>query len=267
MDRHIIRSGIASVFCVLIIACAAKSTRHELDHSANPPPTESAASADNAAHTPAPTPVATAPAAQEHARHAGPVPYETSLRWLKNGNTRFVKGNIRKDGQSKADIKKLSQGQQPHAIVLSCSDSRVPPEVLFDQKLGEIFVVRTAGESLASPVIGSIEYAVSHLGSNLIVVMGHTSCGAVKAAYSTLNGGDAGSQWLNRMLADIHPRIKPIAGSAPSPNYVEESWANVSGVAKDLMQRSKIIQDAVASGSVKIAEALYDLETGRVNWH
>lgn len=79
-----------------------------------------------------------------------------------------------------SDLKRLSTGQKPHTIVLSCSDSRVPPEVLFDQKLGEIFVIRTAGQAIDSSVLASIEYAVSHLGTNLIVVMGHESCGAVK---------------------------------------------------------------------------------------
>ena len=126
----------------------------------------------------------------------------------KQGNKRFLKGNVRKDGIDSATIKKLSEGQKPHAIVLSCSDSRVPPEIIFDQKLGEVFVVRTAGQSLDSMAIASIEYAVAHLGSNLILVMGHESCGAVKAALSTLNGGDAGSPSLNKLVGDLHPRLK-----------------------------------------------------------
>jgi hypothetical protein len=102
---------------------------------------------------------------------------KTSFRWLQNGNKRFVTESLRKDGQSKKDRIRLVSGQKPHAIVLSCSDSRVPPEVLFDQKLGEIFVVRTAGEALDNTAIASIEYALEHLGSHLLVVMAHESCG------------------------------------------------------------------------------------------
>lgn len=145
---------------------------------------------------------------KEHKRESGPVSAEASLSILKQGNKRFLKGNVRKDGIDSATIKKLSEGQKPHAIVLSCSDSRVPPEIIFDQKLGEVFVVRTAGQSLDSMAIASIEYAVAHLGSNLILVMGHESCGAVKAALSTLNGGDAGSPSLNKLVGDLHPRLK-----------------------------------------------------------
>lgn len=203
----------------------------------------------------------------EHHRKAGPVSWDKALGWLKNGNKRFLKGQLRKDGQNKKDITRLSKGQKPHSIVLSCSDSRVPPELTFDQKLGEIFVVRTAGQALDSATIGSIEYAVEHLGSNLIVVMGHTSCGAVKAAHMTLDGTDAGSPHINNLLHDIHPRLQSMAGKEPSAEYMKESWANVKGVAKDLYNRSAIIRNAMQTGELKVAEALYDLESGVVTFH
>lgn len=201
-----------------------------------------------------------------HKREVGPVDAATSLRYLKNGNIRFAEKKFRKDGVSAADIKRLSTGQKPHAIVLSCSDSRVPPEVLFDQKLGEIFVVRTAGEVLDSSVIASIEYAIAHLGSNLIVVMGHESCGAVKAALSTLSGGDAGSASLNKLVADIHPRLARFSRVPASTGVVVESWSNVDGVATDLVSRSEIIQKAIESGEVKIEKAFYHLGSGSVEW-
>lgn len=204
--------------------------------------------------------------AEHKAREAGPVSAEKSLGWLKNGNTRFVKGSFRKDGASAKDRARLVSGQKPHAVVLSCSDSRVPPEVLFDQKLGEIFVVRTAGEALDDNVIGSIEYAVDHLGSNLIVVMGHSSCGAVRAALASLDGADLGSPALNGLVADLKPHLQQYASKKPSEDVVEESTANVNGVAHDLLARSQILRDAVASGEVKIARALYHLETGKVEW-
>lgn len=163
--------------------------------------------------------------------------------------------------------KLLISGQAPYAIVLSCSDSRVPPELVFDQGLGEIFVVRSAGQALDSSTIASIEYAVSHLGSNLIVVMGHQSCGAVKAALSTLNGGDAGSVWLNNLVKDLHPRLKKFSGLPQSEGVKVESWSNVNGVAMDLMDRSEIISNAVKTGEVEIKRSLYHLDTGKVEWH
>lgn len=202
----------------------------------------------------------------EHKREAGPVDSSTALRYLKNGNIRFTGQKLRNDGASFGDLKRLSSGQKPHAIVLSCSDSRVPPEVLFDQKLGEIFVVRTAGQALDSAAIASIEYAVSHLGSNLIVVMGHESCGAVKAALSTLSGGDAGSPSLNKLVADIHPRLARFSRVPASTGVLAESWSNVDGVATDLAARSEIIQNAIESGEVKIEKALYHLGNGSVEW-
>lgn len=211
--------------------------------------------------------VAAAPLAPVvHKREIGAVTADASLKFLMNGNRRFTNKRFRNDGTSNADIERLSSGQKPHAIVLSCSDSRVPPEIVFDQKLGEIFVVRTAGEALDSAAIASIEYAVSHLGSNLIVVMGHESCGAVKAALSTLAGGDAGSPSLNKLVGDIHPRLQRFSRIPASAGVIAESWANVEGVTADLAARSEIIQHAVESGELRIQKALYHLDSGGVEW-
>lgn len=268
-------TAVSSLFAIQT-ACSSKSVQHE---AANPAPV--------AAPAPAPAPAETshsAPAADMHApaqipaanaahgsgashRHAGEVPAEKALGWLKNGNTRYLSGKLRKDGQSKKDREKLAKGQQPHSIVLSCADSRVPPEVVFDQKLGEIFVVRAAGQALDSATVGSIEYAVEHLGSNLIVVMGHSSCGAVKAAHGTFGGKDAGSPSLNNLVADIQPRIKDFQGHTLSKDALEEGWANVNGVAQDLYNRSEIVRSAVDSGSLKIQKGLYHLDSGKVEWH
>lgn len=191
---------------------------------------------------------------------------EQALRFLKNGNTRFLTHKLRNDGQSTTDIKKLATGQKPHSIVLSCSDSRVPPEVVFDQKLGELFVVRTAGETLDPTSIASIEYAVEHLGSRLILVMGHTQCGAVKAALSTLDGKDAGSPNLNKLVADIHPRIRKFFRTPASEHFEAEGWANVWGVSKDLVERSPLIAAKIKSGEIEIKASLYHLEDGHVEF-
>ncbi len=192
------------------------------------------------------------------------IPAEKSLGWLKNGNTRFLKGNFRKDGKSGADRKRLAGGQKPHTIVISCADSRVPPELVFDQSLGEIFVIRAAGEALDSSVIASAEYAVEHLGPKSIVVLGHTSCGAVKAAMETKEGTSAGSSDLDKLVADIKPRIAGV--KKVSSAVAEESAANAKGVAADLMKRSEIIKSAVEKKGVKITPALYDLDSGVVSF-
>lgn len=191
---------------------------------------------------------------------------EKALGWLKNGNIRFTKNRLRKDGASATDRRLLKEGQHPHSIVLSCSDSRVPPELVFDQKLGEIFTVRTAGESIDASAIASIEYAVDHLGPQLIVVMGHTKCGAVKAALATINGADAGSEDLNKLVSGIHPYLKELSRSPASSDLVTEGWANARGVAADLSKRSKIIKQKILRGQLRIVPALYHLDSGEVEW-
>jgi carbonic anhydrase len=213
--------------------------------------------------TPAPVTAAHAPATHEEKKGVDPM---KALGWLKNGNIRFRKGSLRKDGQSQKDIQRLSNGQTPHSIILSCSDSRVPPEIVFDQKLGEVFVVRNAGEIPDQATIASIEYAVEHLGSRLLVVMGHTSCGAVKAAIATQNGSDAGSPALNALVHDIHPRIASLKGQKPAADVHDESMANAKGIAQDLIDRSEIIRNRVARGELVIQPALYHLDSGVVDF-
>lgn len=213
-------------------------------------------------------PVSTKHASASHHGHdnSAGVTAEVALGWLKNGNTRYLEGSLRKDGQKMSDVKRLSTGQKPHTIILSCSDSRVPPEILFDQKLGEVFVIRTAGQALDGNVIGSVEYALEHLGAKHILVMGHTSCGAVTAAMNTLDGSSAGSPSLDKLVGDIHPRITSFKGAQPTKGLVIESWANVKGVSHDLVLRSKIISDFVKSHHIKINEALYHLDSGKVEF-
>jgi carbonic anhydrase len=257
-------------FSLVSVSCAMKTAHREPDqvHGAKMSQVDGVPQvADSHSHeTPATPAQAAAHAPAHHEALKGTEP-EKALGWLKNGNTRFVKASLRKDGQSKKDIVRLSKGQQPHTIVLSCSDSRVPPEIVFDQKLGEIFTVRNAGEIPDQATIASIEYAVEHLGSRLLVVMGHTSCGAVKAALGTLDGGDAGSPSLNALVHDIHPRLASFKGRMPSSNDVAtESWANTKGIAHDLLERSQILRERVASGDLKIQTALYHLDDGKVDF-
>lgn len=193
---------------------------------------------------------------------------EKALRKLKEGNLRFTSGKVRKaqDGASGEDRRRLAKGQSPHTIIVSCSDSRVSPEFVFDQRLGDIFVVRSAGESLDSSVIASIEYAASHLGTQLILVMGHDRCGAVQATLDTKPGQSAGSPSLDALVADIRPRISERMRQPASAGIELESKANARGVARDLIQRSQILKKRVEEGKLEIRSALYHLETGTVDF-
>lgn len=199
---------------------------------------------------------------------------DVSLRYLRNGNIRYRKSYLRKDGQSAKDIARVSKGQKPHAIVVSCSDSRVPPEIVFDQKLGEIFVVRTAGQALSPEVVASIEYAVANLGSRLILVLGHSACGAVHATADAISGKadeshkgplDA-SENIAALVKNLRPRIEETVRSQPSKNLVNEGWANVRGAARELFQMSPYLQEALRTGQVRVVGALYELETGAVDF-
>jgi carbonic anhydrase len=210
------------------------------------------------------------PAAASHHNEAHEAPKgiapEVSLRWLKNGNVRFMRKRFRADGKGAADRLRLLKGQKPHAIVLSCSDSRVPPEHVFDQALGEVFVIRVAGEALDSSVIASIEYALEHLGSRLLVVMGHDSCGAVKAAVTIPAGKTAGSPSLDALLADIRPRVTPVMRNPLVEDVKVESSVNATKVAEDLVLRSPLIRQKVEGGSLKIVPALYNMGPGNVQF-
>jgi len=228
--------------------------------------------ADTSQATPAPLPAHTtatalpapaAPRAQGHAEAPGVDPNKV-LGWLKNGNVRFTRHHQRKDGNSAKDRTRLAEGQRPHAIVLSCSDSRVPPELVFDQKLGELFVVRTAGQALDAMALASIEYATVHLGSRLIVVLGHESCGAVKAALQTPEGKSAGSASLDALVANLRPHVSGYMRGPASTGFIAEVTANAHGAAAELLQRSTIVSEAVRTGKVKVVTGVYHLASGQV---
>lgn len=177
---------------------------------------------------------------------------------LKKGNERFISDNLSADLQNEDRRLELTGGQSPWAIVLSCADSRVVPELAFDTGLGELFVLRVAGNIANTDTIASIEYAVAHLGTEVIVVLGHENCGAVGAA---LVGGDNGYN-LNHLLAQIEP-AKAQAGSG-DVNVVVKKNAELS--AKDLYERSDILKGAVDKDKLKIVSAFYNLGNGKVDF-
>ena len=181
------------------------------------------------------------------------------LQRLKDGNDRFVADSIDGQLQDSARRESLVSGQDPYAIILSCADSRVVPELAFDVGLGEIFVVRVAGNVANSSSIASIEYAVAHIGTPVIVVLGHQSCGAVTAAVS---GGDNGYN-LNHLLSHITPAIVASGEGAAVNDVVKK---NAEMTATELKNRSAIIRGAVESGKLKIVLAYYNLDTGKVDF-
>jgi carbonic anhydrase len=181
------------------------------------------------------------------------------LSRLKDGNERFVSDGLERKLQDKTRRVDLTSGQDPYAIILSCADSRVVPELAFDAGLGELFVVRVAGNVANSSSIASIEYAVAHIGTPVIVVLGHQSCGAVTAA---IGGGDNGYN-LNHLLSHISPAIHACEAGASVTDVVKK---NAEMTAKELVGRSSIIADAVKSGKLEIAPAYYNLDTGVVDF-
>jgi len=201
------------------------------------------------------------PQSSAHATPAKPAPSADQV-WgdLMTGNKRFVAGKPHSYGVV-ALRHKLASGQNPNVIILSCSDSRVSPELVFDQSLGDLFVVRTAG-NVADPVaLGSIEYAISHIHSPLLVVMGHQQCGAVAAACS---GDKMPTTNLDAIVDKIEPAVKKAKSTNPTDLIEATVKDNVHQSASDLVANSSIVREAVRGGKLKIVEAEYELESGKV---
>lgn len=182
---------------------------------------------------------------------------------LREGNERFVSGNLLHPSQGAADRAKLVKGQHPHAILFGCGDSRVAAELIFDQGLGDMFVVRTAGHVVDSSVLGSIEYGVHVLNVPLIVVLGHDSCGAVKATIDALDGGEVPGGFIRSVVERVTPSI--LVGRREGLTTIDEYEArHVVETSRLLMQRSMIISQRVATGQLAIASVTYKLEEGKV---
>jgi carbonic anhydrase len=178
-----------------------------------------------------------------------------------DGNQRFVAGKLRpRDVVSTRES--LAKSQHPKAIVLSCSDSRVPPELVFDQTLGDLFVVRAAG-NIAGPLgLASMEYAFDHLGSTVLVVLGHTKCGAVTAACS---GEKMPTANLQAMVDQINPAVMKAKDSAKGDALIEAAIKeNVHESAMNVLTHSEVLRHAKEQGKLAVFEAEYQLDTGKV---
>ncbi len=195
----------------------------------------------------------------EPPKKQGPTP-DQALQRLIEGNKRFLADQQAPRETFKEQRARLATGQQPFAIVLTCADSRVVPEFIFNQQLGDIFVVRVAGNVTDPAMIGSIEYAVEHLHTPLVVVMGHSSCGAVQAVVDGAQvKGNLGELLKRVHVGDDLPKDKKAALTAGIR-------ANVLYQAGSLTRQSTVIKDFANSGRVKIVAGVYALGTGEIEW-
>jgi carbonic anhydrase len=202
---------------------------------------------------------------QQAAHHEPSLEPEEALKKLLEGNKRYVAGKAAGPNRSEMRRAEIANGQHPFAVILSCSDSRVPPELLFDQGFGDLFVVRTAGNVVDDLAIGSIEYAVEHLGVKLIVVLGHERCGAVDA---TLKGGEAPGK-IKAVVDAIRPAVERAKGKGADSHGCDllcnSVKMNVKMVAEKLRASSTVLAEFMEDGMLKEAGAYYDLDSGVVS--
>jgi carbonic anhydrase len=185
-----------------------------------------------------------------------------ALETLKEGNVRFLAGK-RKARDLNAKVIATAGGQYPFAAVVSCMDSRAPVELVLDQGIGDLFSLRVAGNVIDTNFLGSLEYAAKVVGAKLIVVMGHTGCGAVKGAIDDVQLGN-----LTALLAEIQPAIAaagPPRGTSKDKAFVERvAEQNVRLAMKDIREKSPLVRQMLDAGTVGLVGAMYDVETGKV---
>lgn len=186
------------------------------------------------------------------------VPPDEALSRLKAGNERFASSKESAGKPVAARRAETAQAQHPFALVVGCADSRTAPEIVFDQNIGDLFVVRTAGNLVDDYALGSIEYAVEHLGVRLIVVLGHERCGAVTAALA----GPSAPGHMNALVRDIQPAVAATKGKEGDrlANAIHENDAAVAAKIRKQAQLGEL------ASPVRIVEGYYDLDTGKVEW-
>jgi carbonic anhydrase len=186
---------------------------------------------------------------------------DQALEKLMAGNKRFVDEKSIDPNQDTARLTEVAQGQKPFASILCCSDSRVPPEIVFDQGLGDLFVVRDAGEVVTPEQMGSLEFGTLVLGSKIILVLGHEDCGAVKAAML----GDRVPGQIGAILAEIEPAAVDFKGQQDDKEAVKKATeANVL-LQLNKLKKSSVLSELINSGKLKIVGAYYDLDKGEVS--
>ncbi|MFC6634743.1 carbonic anhydrase [Microbulbifer taiwanensis] len=195
-----------------------------------------------------------------------------ALRRLQEGNRRFVAGQQElSTGVDESKRRELVEGQAPFAIILGCSDSRVPAELVFDQGLGDLFVIRVAGNVVAPSQIGSIEFAAECFGTPLVVVLGHSNCGAIQATLSELERPQENRSPNLRSIVDrIRPSVEPLLESVSEEDAktlaARAGRANIRASANQLRHGSQILEQLVGKGELLIVGAEYSLESGKVDF-
>lgn len=191
---------------------------------------------------------------------------DQALARLKEGNERFAAGRT-VNCDLMAQVKGTASGQSPFAAIVGCIDSRVPPELVFDQKIGDVFCARVAGNCVNVDILGSLEYSTKVAGARAIVVLGHNSCGAIKSAVDGVKMGN-----ITALLKNFQPALNTLThadGHRDSHNDAlvqKVAEANARLTAASLVKRSRIIKDLVAAKQVVIAAAMHDIKTGKVSW-
>ena len=189
-----------------------------------------------------------------------------ALARLVAGNERFVRGEARFPTVQKEILAALAKGQQPYATILGCSDSRVPPELVFDAGFGELFIVRVAGNVISAEVMGTLQYAGLHLQTPLFVVLGHGGCGAVAAALASRLDGASHPERIALLLENIHPALTEIDPHLPADEALDAAVeANVRWSMRQLLATPEG-RARIEEGVIKLVGAVYDLDTGRVRF-
>jgi carbonic anhydrase len=197
---------------------------------------------------------------------------DEALERLRAGNRRFVTGEgVREIDASPARRRAIAEGQAPFAIVLGCSDSRVPAELVFDQGLGDLFVIRVAGNIVAPSQIGSIEFAAERFGTRLVVVMGHSDCGAITATLEALQGGEATPSPNLRSIVDrIRPAVEGLVVTGdpedPAALVPRAVRANVEASVRRLRHGSEVLESLIRDDGLRIVGSEYALSTGEVHF-
>jgi carbonic anhydrase len=199
--------------------------------------------------------------------HAAPeYTADQALARLRSGNERFVGGTARFPTVQKEVLADLARGQQPYATILGCSDSRVPPELVFDAGFGELFIVRVAGNVLGPSILGTLQYAATHLHTPLFVVMGHEGCGAVQAAVAWKFEGTRQRSRIELLLENILPALEHLDANLPPEALMKAAVeANVRWTIRTILD-SPEARARAAEGVMKLVGAVYDLNTGAVRF-
>jgi carbonic anhydrase len=192
---------------------------------------------------------------------------QEALALLREGNERFIQRRSLHSKISEEAFASLRDGQRPFAVILGCSDSRVPPELVFDQSFGDLFVIRLAGNLIAPGVAGSIQYAYQHLGTSLLVVLGHEGCGAVKAALDTKFQRAKHPERIRQLVQLIEPGLEQIDPKLSAAEQLQAGVeANVRWSMHQVSRSPEARQAFRRNGSVIIVGAIYELSTGKVRW-